>query len=178
MGVAECGVCCYIVSCLSPAFFDRVRVGTCFRKEYQLDIALKILYIFLNNFCSVPCCSVEYENDFPVDFSQAFEECDGCGGKLFFDKFVMELAVDSICAIDICVLCTSINVDNGSLAYWTPAATLVSVTSEVCFVYADDCVVICQRDGLPLEVFLKVRTNFSSLFLCSGLGTFQDIFSS
>ena len=134
-----------------------------------------MVYIFLNDFGGVPCCSIEHENDFPVDFSQAFEERDGRSGKLFFDKFVMELAVDSICAIDICVLCTPINMDNWSFAYGTPAATLVSVTSEVCLVYADDCVVICQRDGLPLEVFLKVRTNFSSLFLCSGLGTFQDI---
>ena len=90
----------------------------------------------------------------------------------------MKFTVESICTIDICVLCTPINMDNWGFADGTPTATLVSVTSEVCLVYADDRVVICQREGLPLEVFLKVRTTFSSLFLCSGLGTFQDISSS
>ena len=134
-----------------------------------------MVYIFLNDFGGVPCCSIEHENDFPVDFSQAFEERDGRSGKLFFDKFVMEFAIESIRTIDICVLCTPINMDNWSFAYGTPAATLVSVTSEVCLVYADDRVIIRQRDSLPLEVFLKVRTAFSSRFLCSGLGTFQDI---
>ena len=129
-------------------------------------------------FCGVPSCSIENKNDSFVNFAQALKEFHCCDGELSLDEFVVEFSVERVRAVHVRVLCAAIHVNNRRFANWAPATSFVSVSSEMRFIYADDCVIGRQREGLPLEVFLKVRTAFSSRFLCSGRGTFHDILSS
>ena len=90
----------------------------------------------------------------------------------------MEFSIERIGSVGVGVLEAAINMYCWCGSDGAPASAFVCISAEMCFVYANDFVFVCQRQDLPLEVFLKVLTAFSSRFLCSGRGTFHDIFSS
>ena len=133
------------------------------------------LDVIHNKSGGVPSCPIENKNYFLVDFSQSFQKSHRDCCELFLHKFVVEFPFESVCAINIGILRAAIHMDNQRLAYRSPAAPFVSISTEMSFIYTDDFVTGSQREGLPLEVFLKMLTALSFLFLCSGRGTFHDI---
>lgn len=165
---------CFI-SRLSPTFLDGIHIGACSWQEKEFDFFSMCCHIFFDNMCSVPSCSIDDEDNLSIDFSQSFKERDCLDCKLFLDEFVVKSSTERVRSIHVRVLKTPVDVNIWRHANRTPTSSLVSFSSEMSFIYADDFVFICQRQDLPLKVFLKVSIATGSRFLCSGRGTFHDI---
>ena len=133
------------------------------------------LDVIHNKSGGVPSCPIENKNYFLVDFSQSFQERHRDSCELFLHKFVVKFSFESVCSIHIGILRAAIHMDNQRLAYRSPAAPFVCISTEMSFIYTDDFVTGSQREGLPLEVFLKAPTAYGFCCWCLGRGTFHDI---
>jgi len=148
-------VCCNIASCLFPALFCRIKFWCCCWEEKKKNFFWMLFNVLLHFLGGMPFGFIENAGYFSVGFSELFQEGDCLFRNLSFDKFVMELSFERVSAIRTSILMASVHMHDRCCAYGTPAPFFICVSFEVCFVYADDSVFICQREDLPLEFFLK-----------------------